>query len=75
MPDLKCKDVADATIKIQKVYRGFQTRKRLKEDTAELPDLKCAEVAHAAVKIQKVYRGFQVSKCSYKILRQSLGVA
>ena len=27
MPDLKSKDVAAAALKIQSVYRGFQTRK------------------------------------------------
>ena len=60
LPDLKCAEVANATIKIQKVYRGFQTRKQLKEKKNEdLPDLKSADVANAAVKIQKVYRGFQ----------------
>ena len=26
LPDLKCQDVAQATIKIQKAYRGFKTR-------------------------------------------------
>ena len=30
LPDLSCADVADAALKIQKVYRGFQTRKEIK---------------------------------------------
>ena len=28
MPDLECPEVADAAVRIQKVYRGFQTRKQ-----------------------------------------------
>ena len=56
LPDLKSADVANAAVKIQKVYRGFQTRRKIKE---ELPDLKCAKVAAATIKIQKVYRGFR----------------
>ena len=31
LPDLNCADVAAATVKIQKVYRGFATRKRMRE--------------------------------------------
>ena len=31
MPDLSCQDVADAALRIQKVYRGFQTRKQIQE--------------------------------------------
>ena len=53
---------------IQKSYRGFQARKRVKaiksnqEMEEDLPDLSCADVADAALKIQKVYRGFQTRK-------------
>ena len=63
LPDLKAKDVAMATEKIQKVFRGHQARQRVKEIKAskekedDLPDLHCADVAAATVKIQKVYRG------------------
>ena len=59
---MKCADVANATVKIQKVYRGFHARKQVKESKEDMPDLKCADVANAAVKIQKVYRGFQARK-------------
>ena len=31
LPDLNCADVAAATVKIQKVYRGFATRKRMRK--------------------------------------------
>ena len=57
LPDLKDPEVAKSAVKIQSVFRGFQTRKKMEE---ELPDLKCAKVARAAIRIQKVYRGFQV---------------
>ena len=59
LPDLKCAEVAAAAVKIQKVYRGFQTRKQMEDD---LPNLKCAKVAHATIKIQKVFRGYQTRK-------------
>ena len=57
LPDLKDPEVAKSAVKIQSVFRGFQTRKKMEE---EMPDLKCAKVARAAIRIQKVYRGFQV---------------
>ena len=62
LPDLKCADVAAATVQIQKVFRGYQARKKveeLKADTEEMPNLKDPQLATAAVKIQSVYRGFQ----------------
>ena len=73
MPDLKCPEVANAAVNIQRVYRGFQTRKKLRETSTtttpasqnegeDMPDLECPEVADAAVRIQKVYRGFQTRK-------------
>ena len=74
MPDLKCPGVAKAAVNIQRVYRGFQTRKKLRETSTtttpmasqnedeDMPDLECPEVADAAVRIQKVYRGFQTRK-------------
>ena len=43
-------------------FRGFQTRKKMKESDEDLPDLSCPEVAQAAVNIQRVYRGFQIRK-------------
>merc|ERR1719192_834988 len=33
LPDLKDKNVADATLKIQSAFRGFQTRKEIKQKT------------------------------------------
>ena len=59
LPDLKCAEVAAAAVKIQKVYRGFQTRKQVEQD---LPNLKCAKVVKATVRIQKVFRGYQTRK-------------
>ena len=40
MPDLKSKDVAAAALKIQSVYRGFQTRKVAKTVTSTTQKLK-----------------------------------
>ena len=59
LPDLKSADVANAAVKIQKVYRGFQIRKKVQED---LPDLKCAKVARATLRIQRVFRGYKARK-------------
>ena len=60
LPDLNCQEVAKAAVQIQKVYRGFQTRKQIKQSNEamadDLPDLKSKDVADAAVKIQAVYR-------------------
>ncbi len=53
LPDLKSKDVAEATLKIQSVYRGFQSRKQMKHTL---------EVVNAAMKIQKTYRNFKKRK-------------
>ena len=58
---MKCADVAAATIKIQKVFRGYQDRKKV-EMIKHLPNLKDPEVKQAAVKIQSVYKGFQTRK-------------
>merc|ERR1712013_957193 len=52
----------DATMKIQSAYRGFKTRKELKESGEDLPDLKAADVAQATIKIQSAYKGFKVRK-------------
>ena len=61
--------MADAAVKIQKVYRGFQTRKHMdplrhgKKSTHDnMSDLKSRQVADVAVKIQKVSGGFQSRK-------------
>ena len=64
MPDLKAADVAAATIRIQKVFRGYQARKKV-EELKEMPNLKDPQMAIAAVKIQSVYRGFQLRYHSY----------
>merc|ERR1712233_178854 len=62
MPDLNCAQVQDATIKIQSAYRGFKTRKEMKEAGSDLPDLKAANVAAATLRIQAYYRGFKARK-------------
>merc|ERR1712037_826851 len=66
LPDLKDKEVADATLKIQTVFRGFQARKKIvakkKQQSEDLPDLNDKEVADASLKIQTVFRGFQARK-------------
>ena len=56
LPDLKCADVAAATINIQKAFRGYQARKKVEELKEEMPNLKDPQLATAAVKIQSVYR-------------------
>merc|ERR1712150_399370 len=66
LPDLKCADVANAAVKIQKVYRGFQGRQKVKV-------LKDPEMAKAAVKIQSVYRGFQTRQEKAKKLNDNNG--
>merc|ERR1712223_440553 len=62
LPDLNCAKVARAALRIQSVYKGFQSRKK----TEELKELKALakdpQVAVAAVKIQAVYKGFQTRK-------------
>ena len=60
MPDLKCADVASATIRIQKVFRGYQARKRV-EDLKDV-NLKNPQLAKTAVKIQSVQRGFHQTR-------------
>merc|ERR1712013_871620 len=62
LPDLKAADVAKAAIQIQSAYRGFKTRKQMKESGEELPDLKAADVVAATIKIQSAYRGFKTRK-------------
>ncbi len=39
LPDLNCANVADAALKIQAAFRGFQVRKKVKETEGDLPDL------------------------------------
>ena len=67
MPDLKDKEVADATLKIQTVFRGFQARKHMKSKTKaqeidELPNLKDKDVQDAAAKIQASFKGHSLRK-------------
>jgi len=62
MPDLDSTQVQDATLKIQSAYRGFKTRKELKESGEELPDLKAKDVVAATIIIQAAYKGFRTRK-------------
>ena len=62
LPDLNDASVKDATVKIQSAYRGFRTRKQMKNDKDDLPDLNAADVAAAAPKIQAGYKGFKARK-------------
>merc|ERR1712036_50343 len=54
LPDLKSKDVADAAVKIQSVYKGFQIRKKKKVQRKR----SMFEVITAAIIIQKAIRKF-----------------
>merc|ERR1712083_310695 len=47
---------------IQSAYRGFKTRKEMKEAGNDLPDLKAANVVAATLRIQAYYRGFKARK-------------
>merc|ERR1712037_325099 len=78
LPNLESKEVQDAAIKIQSVYKGFCERKKLSAgDTVkqvmavkyakekfkdDLPDLKAKDVQNATVQIQSVFRGYQARK-------------
>merc|ERR1739842_7773 len=78
LPNLKSKEVQDAAIKIQSVYKGFCERKKLSAgDTVkqvmavkhakekfkdDLPDLKAKDVQEATVKFHSVFRGYQARK-------------
>jgi len=66
MPDLNCAQVQDATVKIQSAYRGFKTRRQVKEREEDLPDLAAADVVAATIKIQSAYKGFQTRKMIQK---------
>ena len=65
LPDLNDKEIADAAIKIQAVYKGFKIRQKIekkKQLDDDLPDLNDKDIADAAVKIQAVYKGFKIRK-------------
>ena len=78
LPDIESKEVQDAAIKIQSVYKGFLERKNISPGDAvkqvmsvkyakekfkdDLPDLKSKDVQAATVKIQSVFRGYQARK-------------
>ena len=60
LPDLRRKDVKDAAVKIQAVYRGFQTRKKVKKYSA-------VDVVFAAMTIQRVFRKYIARKRQEKL--------
>merc|ERR1712037_933947 len=78
LPNLESKEVQDAAMKIQSVYKGFCERRNLSAGDAvkqvmavkyakdkfkeDLPDLKAKDVQDATVKIQSVFRGYQARK-------------
>merc|ERR1712061_754485 len=51
LPDLKCKDMVKATVKIQSAYKGFQTRKKVLMR-------RHVDILTAVIIIQKCIRGF-----------------
>merc|ERR1712079_940080 len=53
LPDLESNEVKEATVKIQSAYRGFQTRRKMKDTQ---------EVAMAAMKIQLAFKRFKARK-------------
>jgi len=55
MPDLRCAEVKEATVKIQAAYRGFQTRKKVKPYNA-------MEVVTAVIRIQSAFRAYKARK-------------
>lgn len=55
------KEIQDAALKIQSVFRGFQVRHQSRRNEEEsLPDLNDKDILEAAIKIQSAFRGFQV---------------
>ena len=55
------KEVQDAALKIQSVFRGFQVRHQSRRNEEEsLPDLNDKDILEAAIKIQSAFRGFKV---------------
>ena len=55
------KEVEDAALKIQSVFRGFQVRHQSRRNEEEsLPDLNNKDILEAAIKIQSAFRGFKV---------------
>merc|ERR1711976_629661 len=62
LPDLKCKDVMAATVKIQSSFRGFQARKQLKAKRRNAGD-----VVFAAMTIQRAFKKYKQRKLERQI--------
>merc|ERR1711899_496248 len=57
LPDLKCAQVQEATLKIQSAYRGFRTRQDVKSKKN-----KPADVMFAAIRIQRAFKRYKARK-------------
>merc|ERR1712083_173957 len=57
MGDLNCRDVQEATIKIQSSFRGFQARKKV-----DAKKRKAGDVVFAAMTIQRAFKKYKQRK-------------
>merc|ERR1712079_312641 len=57
LPDLKCAQVQEATLKIQSAYRGFRTRQDVKSKKNNT-----ADAMFAAIRIQRAFKKYKARK-------------
>merc|ERR1712227_65158 len=57
LPDLKCPEVQQATVKIQSSFRGFRARKEVKNKKQ-----KAGDVVFAALTIQRAFKRYRKRK-------------